>query len=167
MFEHDKVLDLERMYRLFSSVSQTLKEMQEVMIDCICQSGRDILNDPEKVKDPVSFIMAIIALKYKNDQFVKESFKEDTDFQLALKQAFETFLRKDTRTPQYLSLYVDELFRKILKSLSSDAEIDSCLVKVVTVFRFLQDKDVFENFYKQHLARRLLTSRSVSGEAEK
>ena len=56
MFEHDNVLDLERMYRLFSSVSQTLKEMQEVMIDCICQSGRDILNDLEKVKDPVSSI---------------------------------------------------------------------------------------------------------------
>ena len=56
MFEHDNVLDLERMYRLFSSVSQTLKEMQKVMIDCICQSGRDILNDLEKVKDPVSSI---------------------------------------------------------------------------------------------------------------
>ena len=38
---------------------------------------------------------------------------------------------------------------------------------MVTVFRFLQDKDVFENFYKQHLSRRLLSGRTVSDEAER
>ena len=35
------------------------------------------------------------------------------------------------------------------------------------LFRFLQDKDVFDNFYKQHLSRRLLSGRSLSDEAEK
>mmetsp|Transcript_13328 Transcript_13328/g.25129 ORF Transcript_13328/g.25129 Transcript_13328/m.25129 type:complete len:779 (+) Transcript_13328:73-2409(+) len=167
MFEHDKVQDLERMYNLFSRVPQTLKEVQRVMIDCICEAGRDILGDPEKVKDPVSFISAILTLKHKYDQFVKDSFKESKDFQLALKQAFESFLNKNTRTAQYLSLFVDDMFRKGLKGMSSDVEIDTSLEQVVTVFRFLQDKDVFENFYKQHLARRLLTGRSVSDEAEK
>merc|ERR550525_1823329 len=137
------------------------------MNQCICEAGQDILKDPEKVKDPVSFISAILNLKHKYDQFVKESFKENKDFQLALKQAFESFLNKDTRTAQYLSLFVDDMFRKGLKGMSSDVEIDTRLEQVVTVFRFLQDKDVFENFYKQHLARRLLTGRSVSDEAEK
>ncbi|CAE7296283.1 CUL3A, partial [Symbiodinium sp. KB8] len=155
------------MYALFSRVPQTLKEVQKVMMDCMCEAGRDVLNDPEKVKDPVSFITAILHLKHKYDRFVKESFKESKDFQLALKQAFESFLNKDTRTAQYLSLYVDDQFRKGLKGMSSDADVDAALEQVVTVFRFLQDKDVFENFYKQHLARRLLTGRSVSDEAEK
>lgn len=167
MFEHDKVPDLERMHQLFNRVPQTLKEVQRVMMECICNAGRDILNDPEKVKDPVSFISAILNLKHKYDQFVKESFKESKDFQLALKQAFESFLNKDTRTAQYLSLFVDDMFRKGLKGMSSDVEIDASLEQVVTVFRFLQDKDVFENFYKQHLSRRLLTGRSVNDEAEK
>jgi len=167
MFEHDKVQDLERMHLLFNRVPTTLKEVQRVMIDCICESGKDILNDPEKVRDPVSFISAILTLKHKYDQFVKESFKESKEFQLTLKQAFESFLNKDTRTAQYLSLFVDDMFRKGLKGMSSDVEIDASLEQVVTVFRFLQDKDVFENFYKQHLSRRLLTGRSVSDEAEK
>uniref|UniRef100_A0A7S1FCU5 Cullin family profile domain-containing protein n=1 Tax=Noctiluca scintillans TaxID=2966 RepID=A0A7S1FCU5_NOCSC len=166
MFEHDKVQDLGRMFQLFSRVPQTLKEVQRVMIDCICDVGRDILNDPEKKKDPVSFISAILNLKHKYDQFVKESFRESKDFQLALKQAFEGFLNKDTRTAQYLSHYVDDMFRKGLKG-SNDVEIDQSLEQVVMVFRFLQDKDVFENFYKQHLSRRLLTGRSVNDEAEK
>jgi len=167
MFDHDKVQDLERMYALFSRAPPTLKEVQRVMIDCICEAGREILNDPEKVKDPVSFITAILSLKHKYDQFVKESFKESKDFQLALKQAFESFLNKDTRTAQYLSLFVDDMFRKGLKGMSSDVEIDASLEQVITVFRFLQDKDVFENFYKQHLSKRLLMGRSVSDEAEK
>eukprot|EP00931_Biecheleriopsis_adriatica_P030370 TRINITY_DN17902_c0_g1_i1.p1 TRINITY_DN17902_c0_g1~~TRINITY_DN17902_c0_g1_i1.p1 ORF type:complete len:787 (+),score=219.46 TRINITY_DN17902_c0_g1_i1:64-2424(+) len=167
MFHHDKVQDLERMYMLFSRVPNTLKEVQRVMIDCMCDAGREVLKDPEKVKDPVSFITAILALKHKYDQFVRESFKESKEFQLALKQAFESFLNKDTRTAQYLSLFVDDMFRKGLKGVSGDVEVDQNLEQVVTVFRFLQDKDVFENFYKQHLARRLLTGRSVSDEAEK
>lgn len=167
MFEHDKVLDLERMFRLFCRVPQTLKEVQKVMMDCICESGREILNDPEKVKDPVVFIGAILSLKHKYDQFVKESFKENKEFQLTLKQAFESFLNKDTRTAQYLSLFVDDMFRRGLRGMSSDIDIDNHLEQVVTVFRFLQDKDIFENFYKQHLSRRLLTGRTVSDEAEK
>jgi len=31
----------------------------------------------------------------------------------------------------------------------------------------LQDKDVFERYYKQHLAKRLLLNRSVSDDAER
>merc|ERR1719158_2122204 len=85
MFEHDKAEDLERMFRLFSRVPQALKEVQAVMQNCICQSGRDILNDPEKVKDPVSFISAILGLKHKYALFVKESFHENQDFQIGMK----------------------------------------------------------------------------------
>jgi len=35
------------------------------------------------------------------------------------------------------------------------------------VFRFLEDRDVFERYYKQHLAKRLLSHRSVSDDAER
>lgn len=33
--------------------------------------------------------------------------------------------------------------------------------------RFIQEKDVFEKYYKQHLAKRLLLSSSVSDDAER
>jgi len=167
MFQQDKAGDLERMYHLFTRCPTTLKEVQRVMNECICASGKEILGDPEKVKEPVLFISALLTLKQKYDVFVRESFKESKEFQLSLKAAFETFLNRDTRTAQYLSLYVDDLFRKGLKTLSTDQEIDHALEQVVTIFRYLQDKDVFESFYKQHLSRRLLQHRSLSDEAEK
>lgn len=41
------------------------------------------------------------------------------------------------------------------------------LDKTITVFRFITEKDVFERYYKNHLAKRLLQGRSVSDDAEK
>lgn len=45
--------------------------------------------------------------------------------------------------------------------------MDQVLDKTITLFRFLCDKDVFERYYKQHLAKRLLFNRSVSDDAER
>ena len=39
------------------------------------------------------------------------------------------------------------------------------LDKGIMLFRFLQEKDVFEKYYKQHLAKRLLHGRSSSVDA--
>lgn len=33
--------------------------------------------------------------------------------------------------------------------------------------RYLQEKDIFEKYYKQHLAKRLLSGRTVSDDAER
>ena len=41
------------------------------------------------------------------------------------------------------------------------------LDKVMMLFRYLQEKDIFEKYYKQHLAKRLLSGRTVSDDAER
>ena len=49
----------------------------------------------------------------------------------------------------------------------TEAEIEAVLDKTMVLFRFLQEKDVFERYYKQHLAKRLLLQKSVSEDSEK
>lgn len=49
----------------------------------------------------------------------------------------------------------------------TDAEVDVTLDKTITLFRYLAEKDVFERYYKGHLAKRLLLGRSVSDDAER
>ena len=49
----------------------------------------------------------------------------------------------------------------------TETEVDVVLDKTITVFRFITDKDVFERYYKGHLAKRLLNGRSVSDDAER
>ena len=65
-----------------------------------------------------------------------------------------------------LVYYLDDQFKKDFKGLS-DAEINERLDKVIQIFRYLQDKDIFEGFYKNSLAKRLLDARSSNEEAEK
>jgi hypothetical protein len=49
----------------------------------------------------------------------------------------------------------------------NEGEIETVLDKTLVLFRFLQEKDVFEKYYKQHLAKRLLFQKSLSDDAEK
>lgn len=49
----------------------------------------------------------------------------------------------------------------------SEQDIELVLDKSMVLFRFLQEKDVFERYYKQHLAKRLLLNKSVSDDWEK
>lgn len=49
----------------------------------------------------------------------------------------------------------------------TEQEIEMVLDKTMVLFRFLQEKDVFERYYKQHLAKRLLLNKSVSDDSEK
>jgi cullin 3 len=46
-------------------------------------------------------------------------------------------------------------------------EVDLVLDKTITVFRYITEKDAFERYYKNHLAKRLLLGRSVSDDAER
>lgn len=49
---------------------------------------------------------------------------------------------------------------------NTDIEFDNVLDKVMTIFRFLHEKDIFERYCKLHLSRRLLFGRGSSDPAE-
>lgn len=49
----------------------------------------------------------------------------------------------------------------------TEQEIETVLDKTMVLFRYLLEKDVFERYYKTHLAKRLLLNKSVSDDSEK
>jgi cullin 3 len=58
-------------------------------------------------------------------------------------------------------------FKNSLFFQKTEEEVDNILDHTITLFRFIREKDVFERYYKQHLAKRLLFGRSVSDDAER
>ena len=70
------------------------------------------------------------------------------------------------KTAKALVMYLDEQFKKDFKN-NTEQEISDKVDKVVQIFRYLQDKDIFESFYKNFFAKRLLDSRRVLEDAEK
>jgi len=96
---------------------------------------------------------------------VKAFGNNDKNFQHALNQAFEHFINLSPRSPEFISLFIDEKLRR--EKGQNEEEIEQLLDKVMMLFRFIQEKDIFEKYYKQHLARRLLLGRSASDDAER
>lgn len=61
----------------------------------------------------------------------------------------------------------NNFFLPVLFGQLTEQEVESILDKAMVLFRFMQEKDVFERYYKQHLGRRLLSNKSVSDDSEK
>eukprot|EP00899_Mesostigma_viride_P019647 jgi/Mesvir1/27684/Mv07403-RA.1 len=166
MLVDNKFEDLRRMYTLFRRIPEGLSTMRSMMADYLKETGKELVTNPERSKDPVDYVQQLLAQKDKFHKIISTSLHNDKSFQNALNQAFETFINLNPRSPEFLSLYVDEKLRKGLKGVSEE-DVETTLDKVVMLFRYLQEKDVFEKYYKQHLAKRLLLGRSISDDAER
>ncbi|KND02992.1 uncharacterized protein SPPG_08979 [Spizellomyces punctatus DAOM BR117] len=116
--------------------------------------------------NPTQWVERILALKDKFDKILEQSFANDRHFETDINAAIERSINQNRKAPEFVSLFIDENLRKGLKG-KTEIEVDSLLDKTVTLFRFIEEKDVFERYYKQHLAKRLLLGRSVSEDAEK
>jgi cullin 3 len=166
MLKDDKLDDLSRMYNLFARVSNGLSFMREKISNFVRETGKGLVTDPEKNKNPQLYVQSLLDLKDKYDRLLTGAFANDKNFQHAINQAFEYFINLNNKSPEFISLFIDEKLKKGLKGVS-DEDIEVILNKVMMLFRFIQEKDVFEKYYKQHLAKRLLLGRSVSDDAER
>jgi len=169
MIEDNKLDDLRRAYELFKRVTQPtsgLGVIREIMAAHVRSRGIELVQDEERNRDPVAYVQGLLGLRDKYKAVISNAFAGDKQFENALNQAFENFVNLNTHSPEFISLFVDEQLRKGMKG-TAEEEVESTLDKVVMLFRYLHEKDVFEKYYKQHLAKRLLGSRSVSDDAER
>lgn len=166
MLVDDKYDDLSRMYNLFRRVPDGLSTIREVMTSHLRETGKQLVTDPDKLRDPVDFVQRLLNEKDKHDKIISAAFNNDKTFQNALNSSFEYFINLNNRSPEFISLYVDDKLRKGLKGVSEE-DVEIVLDKVMMLFRYLQEKDVFEKYYKQHLAKRLLSGKTVSDDAER
>lgn len=114
----------------------------------------------------IQWVKKVLKLKDKFEQITTRSLCSNSSICANVDDSFSLFINKNTKVSEYLSLFIDDNLKKSLKG-KSDSEIEETLEKSVVLFRFIADKDVFENYYKAHLAKRLLNSKSLSEDIEK
>ncbi|KAH9928310.1 Cullin-domain-containing protein [Fomitopsis serialis] len=114
----------------------------------------------------LKWVQDVLDMKDKFDKIWVGGFQSDHDVESSVDEAFGTFINMHEKSPEFISLFIDDNLKKGLKG-KTDTEVDVVLDKTITIFRFLSDKDVFERYYKGHLAKRLLLGRSVSDDAER
>ncbi|KAJ8502376.1 hypothetical protein ONZ45_g11822 [Pleurotus djamor] len=196
MLDTEKLDDLGRLYRLFIMVPSGLPCMKRALRESVIQRGKevnrvsfDVSVAPDQDQDeptpsakgkgkarptPASqtlnmalkWVQDVLDLKDIFDKVWIQSFQRDRDLESALNEAFSTFVNQHERCSEFISLFIDNYLANGFKG-KTDSEIDLILEKTITVFRFVSEKDVFERYYKSHLAKRLLSGRSVSDDAER
>ena len=197
MLDNERLGDLEMIYELISRVDPKKEDLKQAVQKRIVELGHDIngaVNNalqppPAKVpfaggekaetegKAPerpvnqqtaaaIKWVDDVLQLKGKFDHILATCFSLDQGLQTAFTRSFTDFINSFERSSEYLSLFFDENMKKGIKG-KTENEVDSLLERGITLLRYVQDKDMFERYYKRHLSRRLLMKRSVSMDAER
>ena len=114
----------------------------------------------------IKWVDEVLQLKQKFDNVLEIAFHADQGLQTGFSRSFTDFINAFERSSEYLSLFFDENMKKGIKG-KTENEVDSLLDKGITLLRYIQDKDLFERYYKKHLSKRLLMKRSISMDAER
>ncbi|KAE9529265.1 hypothetical protein AGLY_011941 [Aphis glycines] len=166
MLKNNKIDDLACMYKLLSRVSDGLKTMSDCVSQYLREIGKSLVQEENINSNAISYIQSLLDLKDRFNFFLVHSFNNDKMFKQMIAADFEYFFNINSKSPEYLSLFIDEKLKKGVRGLT-EIDIELVLDKAMVIFRFLQEKDVFERYYKQHLAKRLLLNKSVSNDNEK
>ena len=114
----------------------------------------------------IKWVDDVLRLKDKYDVLLDRAFGQNKLVQAAMTKSFSEFINQFLRSSEYLSLFFDENLKKGIKG-KTETEVDALLDNGITLLRYVQDKDMFERYYKKHLSRRLLMKRTVSMDAER
>ena len=74
-------------------------------------------------------------------------------------------VKATSKSPELLARFCDNLLKKSSKN-PEEGELEETLKSVMTVFKYVEDKDVFQRFYSKMLAKRLIHDSSASEDAE-
>lgn len=116
------------------------------------------------------FVRNVIELHDKYLAYVGDCFSNDSLFHRALKEAFEVFCNKGvagSTSAELLATFCDNLLKKGSSEKLSDDAVEETLEKVVRLLAYISDKDLFAEFYRKKLSRRLLFDKSANDDHER
>jgi cullin 2 len=119
----------------------------------------------------VQFVEGMLSVHSKYKEITNTVFSNDQLFSSALDMACAAVVnhrfntKQNCRSPELLAKYCDTLLKKSTKG-GSDTEVDDKLTQCITVFKYIDDKDVYQAFYSRKLAHRLISQLSQSMDAE-
>ncbi|XP_037079902.1 cullin-1-like [Pollicipes pollicipes] len=175
LLNDDKNDDLERMFNLVSRIPDGLSELRTILENHIVNQGIQAIEKigDDASNDPKEYVQTILNVQRKYNEMVQGAFKNDAGFIAALDKACGKFINnnpvtkdaKSSKSPELLARYCDLLLRKSSKN-PEETELEDILNQVMIVFKYIEDKDVFQTFYSKMLAKRLVQQMSASDDAE-
>lgn len=176
LLDNDRIDDLSRMYNLLSRIQDGLEPLRRKFETHVRNAGlqaiEKIASEGGDNLDPKVYVDALLEVHSRYSNLVGVAFKGEAEFVRSLDNACREFVNRNvvcksasTKSPELLAKYSDSLLRKSAKS-AEEADLENKLTQIMTVFKYVEDKDVFQKFYSRMLAKRLVNATSASDDAE-
>lgn len=175
LLDNERQEDLGRMYKLLSRVKDGLDPLRARFETHVRKSGLAAIDKVAASGDnfePKVYVDALLQVHSRYQNLVNVAFGGESEFVRSLDNACREFVNRNkicksssTKSPELLARYTDSLLKKGAKS-AEESELEEMLVQIMTVFKYIEDKDVFQKFYSRMLAKRLVHVSSVSDDAE-
>lgn len=175
LLDNDREEDMARMYNLLSRIQDGLEPLRQRFETHVRKAGlaavQKVASDAEKL-EPKVYVDALLETHTKYQALLKKAFRDEPEFTRALDNACREFVNRNEvcksgshKSPELLAKYTDVLLRKGGNSVE-ESELEATLMQIMTVFKYIEDKDVFQKYYSRMLARRLVNGNSSSDDAE-
>lgn len=174
--EREQVADIERLYLLLRRVDGGIDPILQTFEEFVVSEGTKGIQalsvDPRRVgpKDYTDYVELITALHARFSKLVAGPFHDDSLSVVSLDKACRSIINSKSKTlplsiPELLAKFVDACLKRSSKA-GSDEEIEAKQVRAIFVFKYIDDKDMFQKIYSKMLAKRLIHGNSISEEAE-
>ena len=154
---------IREMYTLFSMCEGGSRVLSEKLKGAVIALGRELTS---QALSPEKYISELVAMVRKFNDVVKCGFDQHCDFEGAVNEGFESFMRGFRDSSLFLVRYINDLLTKDAKAVVSGKEFEESVNALRTVFFHVHDKDEFEFLYRKFAMARLLTRRDVHAEYE-
>ncbi|RKO84261.1 Cullin, partial [Blyttiomyces helicus] len=163
--------DCSMTYSLLSRIANGVIALLDIFENFVAGIGKDVSARlmPGPGKDPREYVEALMELHAKYAGICVRVFDNDPAFTASLDKAFRIIMNepvasRPSNAAEILARYCDLLLKKSLKGAEVDGE--EKLTSLVTLFKYLDDKDVFQKFYSRMLAKRLILATYISDDSE-
>lgn len=176
LLDHDKQEDLGRMYKLLARIPEGLDPLRNrfethvrkaglAAVETVAQEGDNI--------EPKVYVDALLEVHTQYQDLVNRAFNGESEFVRSLDNACREFVNRNkicksgsNKSPELLAKYTDTLLKKSTAKMTEEDDMEKLLTQIMTVFKYIEDKDVFQKFYSRMLAKRLVQTTSASDDAE-
>ncbi|KAM5292587.1 LOW QUALITY PROTEIN: cullin-2-like [Ctenodactylus gundi] len=170
IIRQEKTLDMANMYVLLCNVPEGLPPMIQELQDHIQDEGLRATSNLPQENMPASFVESVLEVHGRFVQLITTVLNGDHCFMSALDKALTSIInyrepKSVCKAPKLLAQHCDNLLKKSGKGMTKD-ELEDKLTSLITVFQYIDDKDVFQKFYTRKLAKRLIHGLSVSMDSE-
>ncbi|KAJ6013585.1 cullin [Penicillium herquei] len=175
LLNNERQEDLARMYGLLSRIKEGLDPLRGIFEKHVKKAGLaavEKVNSEGENFEPKLYVDALLQVHSRYQSLVEDAFNGESEFVRSLDNACREFVNRNciaqannTKSPELLAKYTDSLLKKGSKA-AEESELEEMLVQIMTVFKYIEDKDVFQKFYSKALAKRLVHVSSVSDDAE-